>query len=102
MKLLFSSVFESDLAEISAHLANAAAAEIAVRWESAVVALLGQLEKWPELGRARRDLHPAGIRSLGLPEFPNYLVFYRVQGEEICLLRIRYGGMNLPGLFPGD
>jgi plasmid stabilization system protein ParE len=101
MKLVFSSVFEADLAEISTRLAAEASAEIAVRWENAVVGAVEQLQEWPELGRSRPELRPVGIRSWGIKQFPNYLLFYRVTGDELALLRVRYGGMNLPGLFPG-
>ena len=59
------------------------------------------LLQWPEVGRERQDLRPEGIRSWSLPAFPNYLLFYRVRGESLTMLRVRYGGMNLPAMFPG-
>lgn len=101
MKLILATVFEADVAEISVKLAVEATPEIAERWEADLAAALARLLEWPELGRVRRELHPAGIRSWGLKEFPNYLLFYHVQGEELTALRVRYGGMSLPELFSG-
>ena len=101
-RLVFSSVFEADFAEITAYLHTEASPKVSRQWETAVVRLVGQLQKFPELGRPRKDLHPPGIRTFLVNEFPNYLVFYRLVGNEIIFLRIRHGGMDLLALFPGD
>jgi plasmid stabilization system protein ParE len=98
-RIVFSSVFEGDFAEITAQFAVAASPELSMRWEAAVIRLVGLLQKFPQMGRIRRDLHPAGIRTFGVKEFPNFLVFYRVTASEIILLRIRYGGMDLTKMF---
>jgi hypothetical protein len=34
--------------------------------------------------------------------FPNWLVFYRIEGGKIELLRVKHGMMHLPGLFEPD
>jgi len=47
----------------------------------------------------RNDLPEAGIRTLNLRKYPNYLVFYRLEKGAIELLRIRHGMLNLPELF---
>jgi plasmid stabilization system protein ParE len=98
-RTVFSSVFEADFAEITAQFAVAASPELSVRWEEAVIRLVALLQKFPRLGRIRRDLHPAGIRTFGVKEFPNFLVFYRTTANEIVFLRIRYGGMDLTRMF---
>jgi len=101
-RMVFSSVFEADFAEITAQLAVEASPDISLRWEEAIIRLVGLLEKFPELGRVRRDLHPTGIRTFGVKEFPNFLIFYRTTGTEIIFLRVRYGGMDLTKMFPQD
>jgi plasmid stabilization system protein ParE len=98
-RMVFSSVFEADFAEITAQFAVAASPEVSVRWEEAVIRLLGVLQKFPQLGRVRRELHPTGIRTFGVREFPDFLVFYRVTANEIIFLRVRYGGMDLTKMF---
>ncbi len=100
-KIIFSSLFEADFAEITAYLAAEASPKISVHWEATVIRLVGQLQKFPELGRLRRDLHPPGIRTFLANEFPNYLVFYRLTEKEIIFLRVRHGGMDLLAMFPG-
>ena len=64
-RMVFSSVFEADFAEITAKFAAAASPEVSARWEEAIIRLVGLLQKFPQLGRIRRDLHPAGIRTFG-------------------------------------
>ena len=93
-RAVFSSVFEADFAEITAQLALAASPELSMQWEESVIRLIGLLQKFPHLGRIRRDLHPSGIRTFGVKEFPNFLVFYRSTATEIILIRVRYGGMD--------
>ena len=99
-RMVFSSVFEADFAEITAQLAAEASSEVSIRWENAVIRLVGLLRKHPELGRVRRDLHPAGIRTFGVKEFPNFLLFYRTTADEIIFLRARFGGTDLTRMFP--
>ena len=98
-RMVFSSVFEADFAEIAAQFAAEASPEVSLRWEKAVIRLVGLLQKFPELGRLRRDLQPAGIRTFGVKEFSNFLVFYRTTANEIVFLRVRYGGMDLTKMF---
>jgi len=101
VKLVFSSVFESDFAELVGYFFEQAGAEVSLGFEESVCRLAKLLFRNAELGRARRDLKPAGIRSLPVPDFRNYILFYRVTGDELVLLRVRFGGMDLPALFQG-
>ena len=99
MKLVFSSVFEADFAELVAYFHDNAGSDLSVRVENEICRLIELLLQHPELGRLRRDLKPSGIRSFGVPDFRNYLLFYQINGGELILLRIRYGGMDLPAIF---
>ena len=99
MKLVFSSVFETDFSGAVEYLAREASEEIARRWENSLCDTIAQLQKHPALGRVRRDLHPAGIRTFGVKCFPRYLIFYTASENEILLLRVRHGSMNLHALF---
>ena len=101
MKLVFSSVFESDFAELVGYFFEQAGMAVSTRFENSVCRLAKLLLQNPELGRARRDLKPAGIRSLPVPDFRNYILFYRADDDDLVLLRLRFGGMDLPGLFQG-
>jgi hypothetical protein len=39
------------------------------------------------------------IRSLRVRGFERYLLFYQIRGDDLVLLRLRYGGMDLQTLF---
>lgn len=99
MKLVFGSAFEADFAELIGYLHENGGPLVSQRFEASVVHLVELLLQNPELGRVRRGLKPEGIRSFVVPEFRNYVLFYRLSGEELVLMRVRFGGMNLPTLF---
>jgi plasmid stabilization system protein ParE len=99
MKLVFSSVFEADFAELVSYFHANAGAKVSRSFEDEICRLLHLLQQQPELGRVRHDLKPDGLRTFGVPEFRNYLLFYQVKGDELILLRVKFGGMDLPGLF---
>jgi len=101
-RLVFSSIFEADFAEITAQFAIVASPEVSVRWESAIIRVTTLLRKFPELGRIRSDLHPRGIRTFVVKEFPNFLILYRTTANEIIFLRVRHGGMDLTRMFPQE
>jgi plasmid stabilization system protein ParE len=98
-RLVFSSVFEGDFAEITAHLALEASPKVSVQWEAEVIRLVEWLQKFPEMGRLRSDLQPPDTRTFRVKEFPNYVVFYRLTADEVVFLRVRHGGMDLTSLF---
>ena len=99
MKLVFSSVFEEDFAELVTLFSVEGGERLGSRFESEIIRLTQLLLKHPHLGRERRDLKPTGIRSFQIRGFRNYLLFYQVKGNDLILLRLRYGGMDLPALF---
>ena len=51
-----------------------------------------ELLQHPQMGRLRSEIH-VGVRSL---LFRNHLIFYRMEGSTIQILRILHGSMNLP------
>ena len=65
------------------------------------MATVKRVENQPDLGRLRRDLTPPGIRSLVVRRYPRYVLFYRLRGDTIEVLRIKHGMMDLPQLFGG-
>ncbi|MGO8680462.1 MAG: type II toxin-antitoxin system RelE/ParE family toxin [Limisphaerales bacterium] len=96
MSLSQSPRFLLDLAEELTWLNDKAGADVAQRWFDALVATLQFIEQNPHVGRERKDLSPAGIRSWRVRGFPRWLIFYRVTtGQEIIFYRVRSGTMNL-------
>jgi toxin ParE1/3/4 len=51
-----------------------------------------ELLRFPELGRARNEIHP-NLRSLLAR---NHLLFHKIKSEEVQTLRILHGVMDLP------
>lgn len=101
MKLLFRPLFLSDVAECAEYLTSEADATVASAWYEALKKALAQIQNTPEIGRQRRDLPVAGIRTFNLRKYPKYLIFYRIEKGKIELLRVRHGMMHLPDLFQG-
>lgn len=91
--------FLLDIEECAEYLFVEAGEDVARRWKDALDHAVALIVENPEIGRLRHDLPVPGIRSFFLSEFPRYLVFYRVGGQKIDLLRVRHGMMHLPGLF---
>ena len=88
--------FLLDLAEELTWLNDKAGAEVAERWYDALLVTIQFIEKNPLVGRERKDLSPAGIRSWRGRGFPRWLIFYAVTSQkEIVFYRVRSGTMNL-------
>jgi len=88
--------FLLDLAEELYWLKDKAGAEVAERWYDALLVTIQFIEKNPFVGRERKDLTPAGIRSWRVRGFPRWLIFYAVTDKkEIVFYRVRSGTMNL-------
>jgi plasmid stabilization system protein ParE len=88
--------FLLDLAEELTWLNDKAGAEVAERWYDALLVTIQFIEKNPLVGRERKDLTPAGIRSWRVRGFPRWLIFYAVTTQkEVVFYRVRSGTMNL-------
>ena len=70
------------------------------RWRNggydALLVTVQFIEKNPFVGRERKDLSPAGIRSWRVRGFPRWLIIYSVTAKkEVVFYRVRSGTMNL-------
>ncbi|HEY5297626.1 MAG TPA: type II toxin-antitoxin system RelE/ParE family toxin [Verrucomicrobiae bacterium] len=99
MKLVYRPLYFSDLSECADYLCTEAGEKVAADWYQALKKSLDHIQRVPEIGRIRHDLPLAGIRTLNLRKYPNYLIFYRLEKGAIELLRLRHGMMNFPELF---
>lgn len=102
MKLLFRPSYYDDIAAGVEDLARQASPHVAERWAGAVLDTTEQLALHPGLGRRRRDLTPAGVRSLCVDDFERWLIFYLWhEGEDVVeLVRVVHGMMDLPRALP--
>ena len=87
-------VAERDLESIWVHVAerNYDAADALI---DEILEVAKKLAKWPEMGRARPELHP-DIRS-----FPvgSYMVFYRVLPDALQVARVLHQRRDVESLF---
>ncbi|MFZ4072218.1 MAG: type II toxin-antitoxin system RelE/ParE family toxin [Caulobacterales bacterium] len=59
-------------------------------------ATIARLERFPLIGVPREEL-AAGLRSIRIRPFP-HLIFYRVDGEMVTLVRLLHGARDLANL----
>jgi toxin ParE1/3/4 len=90
MKVVVSQKADSDLLRIFSHLCerNPLAAENLI---GAVDQKLEQLSRFPFIGRERATLL-SGLRSVIVG---NYLIFYLVRAEDIAIVRVIDGRMDI-------
>ena len=88
--------FLLDLAEELTWLKDKAGADVAEKWYDGLIVTVQFIGKNPFVGRERKDLHPAGIRSWRVRGFPRWLIFYGITPERaVVFYRVRSGTMNL-------
>ncbi len=70
--------------------------DIADRLIGSITDRFSLLASYPNLGRARdEDLRP-GLRTFPVGE---YVIFYRVENEDVVILRVLRGSRNMAALF---
>lgn len=89
---------DADLDDIWWYVArNSGSAELAGRLIDSITDRFYLLSKHPNLGRLRPDLR-AGLRTFAVGQ---YLILYRVEGEDdVLILRVLHGKRDAGGL-PG-
>lgn len=88
---------DADLDEIWYYIAsNSDSLDIADRFIDSITDRFFLLARHPNIGRARDE----GLRP-GLRSFPvgDYLILYRLDGEEVVILRVLRGSRNIAALF---
>lgn len=91
MRVVFSAAASGDLREIARFIARRRPAT-ARRVVAELRAAARSLGTYPELGRARPELRPAGYRSLAVLR---WVVFYRILGDRVEVVRVLDGSRDL-------
>jgi toxin ParE1/3/4 len=87
----------SDLDDIWYYVARqSGSVEVADRLIDTIARRFVVLARNPHLGRRRDDDLRPGLRS-----FPvgSYVIIYRVEGPDVLILRVLWGGRDIPALF---
>ena len=97
MKHRLSLLSDSDLDDIWYYVAcQSGSMDIADRLIGSISDRFFRLASHPHLGRARdEDLRP-GLRTFPVGE---YVIFYRLEGEDVVILRVLRGSRNIAALF---
>lgn len=99
VRLIITPAADRDLEEIAAYLGQesvTAADRFMAASETAFVSLLGE----PGIG-ARfpvSDSRLANLRRRRMPQFGNYLVFYRVTEDAVQIVRVLHGARDLESI----
>ena len=100
-RIILSDLAVADILEQADWYEAQADQKLAKHWEKAVTSALLRISHRPDAGalcRFRADeLH--GTRRVPVPEFPKHLIFYRLQENEILILRVVHGARDLESLF---
>ncbi len=88
---------EADLESIWLYVAReSGSAEVADRLLDSITARFLLLARNSHMGRRRDDDLRPGLRSFAVG---SYVIFYRVDGPDVLILRVLWGGRDLPALF---
>jgi toxin ParE1/3/4 len=88
---------DSDLDDIWYYVASqSGSADIADRLIGSITDRFLLLARYPNLGRARDEDFRPGLRTFPVLE---YVVFYRIEDEDVVILRVLRGSRNIAALF---
>jgi len=99
MNLVVKSPVWDDLREIGSGIA-AENPDAADRFLAATERAFALLRRHPQIGRLRSFSLP-GIRSLLIPGFQNYIIFYLPMDSEVQVLAVLHGARDLSSALEG-
>jgi toxin ParE1/3/4 len=96
-RVTWRSIAEADLTEAYLYIGEDSP-EAAERLLNAVGDAIGLLLENPGAGSPRQFRSPRaqGIRSWAPRDFPNHLIFYRVAGDDLEVIRFLHAARDLP------
>lgn len=85
-----------DIVAHAVHIAQGSP-ERALEFIARVEAMFAVIAEAPGIGRPRSDLGPGldGLRSIPVRGAPNHLIFYSVDSQSVCIVRVVYGARDL-------
>jgi toxin ParE1/3/4 len=100
-KIVLTEAAINDILEQAAWYEEQSGLKLARRWEQAVTSVLLRIAATPAAGAPCDFKAPdlTGVRRVRVPRFPKHLVFYRLQKQEMAVLRIVHGARDLESLF---
>lgn len=99
-RLVLSDAAVADILEQADWYVTQAGQALARRWEKAVRNAILRVLRRPAAG-ARCSFESSelqGVRRIAISGFPKHLLFYRIDGSEILILRVVHGARDLEHL----
>ena len=93
-----------DLVEQAAYLAENASIEVAERFLDSAESTIEKLVEMPRMGRVWESPQKEighRVRVWKVEGFPKILIFYRLDGDGIQIIRVLHGARDLPSLLDG-
>ena len=102
-RVIWRAAAEADLSDAYLYI-GADSTEAAERLLDAVSDAVALLLENPYAGNPREFRSPRarGVRSWAPQGFPNHLIFYKVSGDNIEVIRFLHGARDLPHYFEED
>lgn len=100
-EVLFHPRAREDITDQATYLAGEASITLAERFLEAVERTTRHLAEMPRMGRPWRGTRPEtrrGVRVWRVEGFPKILIFYRVEGSNLRIIRILHSARDLPPL----
>ncbi len=89
---------EADLNDIWYYVANqSGGTDVADRLVDTITDRFLLLARYPRIGRGRDDDLRAGLRSFSVG---SYVMIYRIDGEDVLILRVLHGSRDIQRLIP--
>jgi toxin ParE1/3/4 len=100
LALSFRDAAVSDILEQAEWYEEQADLALSARWERAVASVLIRLAQRPHCGTLCRFTSDSlrGIRRIPVKGFSKHLIFYRVEKNDVMILRVIHGARDLESL----
>ena len=101
LRLAISDAAAFDILEQAAWYESQSGENLAIRWQRAVTVSILNAWKDPNIGSPCnfKSEELRDIRRVSIEGFSKHLIFYRVQADELLVLRIVHGARDLEKLF---
>jgi toxin ParE1/3/4 len=92
MRVRYTDTALAEIEEIFSYIAsdNQSAASIVIAQVAHTIRLIGS---FPKMGRLK---YRQVVRMLPVRRYPQYLVFYAIEGNEVVILNVRHGARRYP------
>lgn len=89
--IVYADAAKDDITDIAGYIDEKAGAIVAARFIDRIIATVESLSRMPHRHRERDELG-AGLRVIG---FRRYLIFYRIDGNVVSIIRVLHGARNI-------